>query len=1467
MSVWAVLLGAGSASAQPEETEGTCSSYALSPSEATLSSDGGSGTLDLTWDWEAPEVEEFCIANCTNASCGEQTGSVRSSATWLTATKNGDDQVDYTVAGGYTGSSSREATLTVAGATFTVTQQPPGPCPSSPDRLSSTSLSFPAATSVRYVSVAGRSDCSWSVSGDQDWLTTPSSVSGGGLVRVQADENPGGAREGTVAIGGSSVSVSQASGCPASPTTVSPSSLTFPAAGGTQSLSVTGPARCSWSVSDDRTWITATPPSVSTGGEVTVTVPLGHGGESGTVTIGNQAIPVSVTRTACPRTPGVTPSSLTFPWPGGTQSLSVAGPAHCSWSVSDDRAWITATPSTVPAGGTVQVRVTPGPPGRSGTVSIGRATVPVTVEPCPTSPTRVSSTSVSFPATGGRESVTVSGPSGCRWVVSSAPNWIGATPGSVSDGDAVTIVVGSGYAGESGTVTVGVERIISVTVEPPPNRAPIAEDDTATTPHNTSVTVRVLDNDSDPDPGDAIRVSRLVTGPTNGTAVIDSGNRTITYTPSDGFTGDATFDYRIADRAGLTAQARVTVTVGPPPNRAPIARDDTATTPQDTAVTVSVLDNDRDPDPGDAIRVSRLVTNPAAGTAVIDSGNRTITYTPSDGFTGDATFDYRIADRAGLTAQARVTVTVGPPPNRAPIARDDTATTPQDTAVTVSVLDNDRDPDPGDAIRVSRLVTNPAAGTAVIDSGNRTITYTPSDGFTGDATFDYRIADRAGLTAQARVTVTVDPPPNRAPIARDDTATTPQDTAVTVSVLDNDRDPDPGDAIRVSRLVTNPAAGTAVIDSGNRTITYTPSDGFTGDATFDYLIADRAGLTAQARVTVTVGPPPNRAPTARDDTATTTRNYPLTVRVLDNDSDPDGDSLAVDRVVARPANGTATVSSDRLGIDYAPSSGWTGMDTLTYRVTDGAGGTADASVMVTVTINRPPVADAGSDQRVLQGSTVTLDGTGSSDPDGHRLYYSWRQERGPAVVLTDPTSATPAFPAPIDPGNLRLVFRLVVSDLRGLEVSEDEVAITAINGALVNRRDLLLRDYAGRKNYGNNACRAWDSLHSSAHEVFVWNTHRLHRSAMLHQVTELHAVYGRDGTSCGGGEHNRTYMAMTQDLRAAFNRIHAGTDMEYPAWEITGDLACSTGGNCPHWPFTRQIETHGGHPRAQINYFESYPGVGPSPPERGPQHDRITIRSDLIFEMDQDYNRPFFEFHASAPSCTGLGSHGRPMTELYIYGYGDPDWDWEPSDCSPSCVTGVDVRDEVVIPAGGGVFSATVTAPASCGWTAHSTVTWVTVGVGSEPGSAAVSSTGQRQARFQVAENTGYGRRGAVRVAGKQVVVRQAGDSFRDHPVEVGSGVRAVHILELRTRVDALRQREGLTPFTWTDAEIMAEVTAIAAAHVTEMRGALQAAYEAAGRTAPVYTDPGLSPRAAGIRAVHMTELRSAVVALEQPVP
>ena len=241
--VLAVLGAAGEAAAQPEEVEGTCSNYQVSPTSATVAPAGDSGTFDITWDWEAPDPGGICFINCTEASCSDPGFIVRSSAAWLSGTNRNGVRVDYT-AQAHTGTASRSATLTVANATFTVTQHPPGPCPSSPDRVSPTSTSFPAVTSVRYVSVTGRSDCSWSVSADQGWLTTtPSSVSGGGSVRIQAGENPGGAREGTVAIGGSSVSVSQASGCPTAPTTVSPSSLTFPAAGGTAEPVGDGPGR------------------------------------------------------------------------------------------------------------------------------------------------------------------------------------------------------------------------------------------------------------------------------------------------------------------------------------------------------------------------------------------------------------------------------------------------------------------------------------------------------------------------------------------------------------------------------------------------------------------------------------------------------------------------------------------------------------------------------------------------------------------------------------------------------------------------------------------------------------------------------------------------------------------------------------------------------------------------------------------------------------------------------------------------------------------------------------------------------------------------------------------------------------------------------------------------------------------------------------------------------------------------
>lgn len=94
------------------------------------------------------------------------------------------------------------------------------------------------------------------------------------------------------------------------------------------------------------------------------------------------------------------------------------------------------------------------------------------------------------------------------------------------------------------------------------------------------------------------------------------------------------------------------------------------------------------------------------------------------------------------------------------------------------------------------------------------------------------------------------------------------------------------------------------------------------------------------------------------------------------------------------------------------------------------------------------------------------------------------------------------------------------------------------------------------------------------------------------------------------------------------------------------------------------------------------------------------------------------------------------------------------------------------------------------------------------------------------------------------------------------SVIRAVHINELRQRIDAVRARYTLAPFSYTDPPPTAGTTNVLARHITELRTALSDVYLAAGLMQPVYTDLSLAAGAA-IKAVHIAELRSFVGTLE----
>ena len=513
---------------------------------------------------------------------------------------------------------------------------------------------------------------------------------------------------------------------------------------------------------------------------------------------------------------------------------------------------------------------------------------------------------------------------------------------------------------ESVTVTRGPKQYT--------NHFPIAQDDAAASVDGAPVTIDVLANDTDPD-GDSL-VLTGVTAPAHGVASI--AGTAIVYTPALNATGSDTFRYTVSDGRGGSAGATVTVSLSGQPNRPPTAVDDSVTTSFGQPVTIAVLANDSDPD-GDPLSIAG-VTQPAGGSVAIEGG--ALVFTPLPGFSGTTRFTYTIDDGRGGTAGAAVTVVVSAQPNRYPIAADDTAIVAFGTPTAIDVLANDSDPD-GDTLTIA-AVEPPANGTASV-SGNR-IVYTPNPGFSGTDRFVYTIKDGRGGTASAAVTITVTPRPNQPPVAVDDTAATLADQPVAIAVLANDSDPD-GDPLAIIG-VTTPANGSVSVVG--TTITYTPAPAFTGTDRFTYTIDDGRGGTATAAVTVTVAPRPNQPPVAVDDTATTLSGTPVTVPVLANDSDPDGDPLTITSVGA-PSLGAVTISGS--AVIYTPAAGVVGTDRFSYTIDDGRGGTATAFVTVTVTPppNGPPVAvDDAAVTFVL--TAVTIDALANdSDPDGDAL--------------------------------------------------------------------------------------------------------------------------------------------------------------------------------------------------------------------------------------------------------------------------------------------------------------------------------------------------------------------------------------------------------------------------------------------------------------------------------------------------
>jgi VCBS repeat-containing protein len=545
------------------------------------------------------------------------------------------------------------------------------------------------------------------------------------------------------------------------------------------------------------------------------------------------------------------------------------------------------------------------------------------------------------------------------------------------------------------------------------NDPPTAVDDSYSTNEDTVLNVPaagVLGNDDDPD-GDTLTVtpSPYNTTSAQGATVTVNADGSFTYDPTgasalqalaEAATVDDTFTYTMTDGTA-TDSATVTITVTGIDD-APDAVDDADTTPEETAVTISVLTNDSDPE-GDVISITGI-TQGTNGT-VVDNGNGTLTYTPDTDFAGVDSFTYTITAN-GKTDTATVTVTVTNQ-NDPPTAYDDSYPANEDNVLTVTdpgVLSNDTDPDVGDTLTVtpSPYNTTSAQGATVTVNADGSFSYDPTNatalqalapGETVDDTFSYTVSD-GNLTDSATVTITVSGIDD-APTAVDDADTTPEETAVTISVLTNDSDPE-GDAISITDI-TQGTNGT-VVDNGNGTLTYTPDTDFVGQDSFTYEITAN-GKTDTATVTVTVTNQ-NDLPTANDDSYSANEDTVLNVPadgVLGNDTDPDtGDTLTV---TPSPYNTTSTqgaavtVNADG-SFSYDPTNATalqalaeaaTVDDTFTYTMTDGTA-TDSATVTITVTgIDDAPDAVDDADTTPEETAVTISVLTNDSDAEGDAI--------------------------------------------------------------------------------------------------------------------------------------------------------------------------------------------------------------------------------------------------------------------------------------------------------------------------------------------------------------------------------------------------------------------------------------------------------------------------------------------------